>query len=80
MEKEKNLFGTLLREARKKNGLSQRHLAEKTGQNIRSIQKIENGEREPRIFLALRLAEASGAAPGDFFAALAEAQRKSADN
>lgn len=75
MDNEKNLFGMLLREARKKNGFSQRYLAEKTGQNIRSIQKIENGEREPRVFLALRLAEASGMAPGEFFTALAEAQQ-----
>lgn len=79
MDKEKNLFGTLLREARKKNGLSQRYLAEKTGQNIRSIQKIENGEREPRVFLALRLAEASGMTPGEFFTALAAALRNASE-
>lgn len=75
MDKVQNLFGSLLREARKKNGVSQRHLAEKTGQNIRSIQKIENGEREPRVYLALRLAEASGMTAGEFFTQLAEAQK-----
>ena len=75
MDKVQNLFGSLLREARKKNGFSQRHLAEKTGQNIRSIQKIENGEREPRVYLALRLAEASGMTAAEFFEQLAEAQK-----
>ena len=72
MDKEKNTFGTLLRDARKKNGLSQRDLAAKAGQNVRSVQKIENGQREPRLFLALKLVKASGAEPGAFFTALAE--------
>ena len=71
MDKEKKTFGALLRNARKKNGLSQRDVAIKAGQNVRSIQKIENGEREPRVFLAVRLAVASGMEPGEFFTALA---------
>lgn len=73
MDKENNTFGTLLRDARKKNGLSQRDVAAKAGQNVRSVQKIENGQREPRLFLALQLVIASGVEPGAFFAALAEA-------
>lgn len=76
MDKENNFFGTLLRDARKKNGLSQRDVAIKAGQNVRSIQKIENGEREPRVFLAVRLAAAAGMEPGDFFAALAGVMKK----
>lgn len=72
MNKEKNTFGVLLRDARKKNGLSQRDVAERAGQNIRSVQKIENGQREPRLFLALQLVEAAGAEPGAFFAELAK--------
>lgn len=71
MDKEKNTFGALLRNARKKNGLSQRDVAIKAGQNVRSIQKIENGEREPRVFLAVRLAIAAGMEPGEFFTTLA---------
>ena len=62
-----------MRKARKKNGFSQREVAERAGQNVRSVQKIENGQREPRLFLAMRLVIASGAEPGAFFAALAEA-------
>lgn len=73
MDIKKNTFGTLLREARKKNGLSQRAVAERAGQNVRSVQKIENGQREPRLFLALQLVEAAGAEPGAFFAALSDA-------
>ena len=76
MDKEKNIFGALLRDARKKNGLSQRDVAIKAGQNVRSIQKIESGEREPRVFLAVRLAMASGMEPGEFFAALADAMQE----
>jgi transcriptional regulator with XRE-family HTH domain len=71
MDKENNTFGKLLRAARKKNGLSQRDVANRAGQNVRSIQKIENGEREPRVFLAVRLAVAAGMEPGEFFTALA---------
>ncbi len=76
MDKEKNTFGALLRSARKKNGLSQRDVALKAGQNVRSIQKIENGEREPRVFLAVRLAIASGMEPGEFFKTLADTMRE----
>jgi len=72
MDKENNIFGALLRSSRKKNGFSQRDVAIKAGQNVRSIQKIENGEREPRVFLAVRLAIASGMKPGEFFTALAD--------
>lgn len=76
MDKRKNPFGELLRNARKKNGLSQRDVAVRAGQNVRSIQKIENGEREPRVLLAVRLAVASGMELGEFFTTLADAMKE----
>ena len=37
-----------IKELRNKNGFSQEELAEKTGLSLRTIQRIENGETEPR--------------------------------
>ena len=41
------VFGTLLREARMKVGLSQKALADRVGFNISHLNRIEKGERNP---------------------------------
>lgn len=43
-----NKIGEKIREARKKKGLSQEELAESAKVNLRTIQRIENKENEPR--------------------------------
>jgi uncharacterized Tic20 family protein len=43
-----NDLGNKIRELRKKKGLSQEELAELAGINLRTIQRIENNESEPR--------------------------------
>lgn len=41
-------IGTKIKEARKKKGLSQEELAESAKINLRTVQRIENNENEPR--------------------------------
>ena len=65
-----------MRSSRKKNGLSQRRVAIKAGQKLRRIQKIENGEREPRVFPTVRPAIASGMESGEFFTDLTDKMRE----
>lgn len=43
-----NELGQKIKEARKKNGLSQEDLAELSKVNLRTIQRIENNQNEPR--------------------------------
>lgn len=43
-----NTIGTKIKDLRKKKGLSQEELAESTKVNLRTIQRIENNESEPR--------------------------------
>ncbi|MCI9846878.1 helix-turn-helix domain-containing protein [Flavobacterium pectinovorum] len=43
-----NAIGEKIREVRKKKGLSQEELAESSKVNLRTIQRIENNESEPR--------------------------------
>ena len=43
-----NKIGEKIKEARKKKGLSQEDLAESAKVNLRTIQRIENNENEPR--------------------------------
>ncbi|MCE7996817.1 MAG: helix-turn-helix domain-containing protein [Roseivirga sp.] len=47
-----------LKELRKRKGFSQEELAEKTGLSLRTIQRIENGETEPRSDSLKRLSRA----------------------
>lgn len=47
-----------LKELRKRKGFSQEELAESTGLSLRTIQRIENGETEPRSDSLKRLADA----------------------
>ena len=49
-----------IKELRKRKGLSQEQLAEEAKLNLRTIQRIENGESEPRGDTLLRLSKALG--------------------
>lgn len=51
-------LGKKIQELRKKQGLTQEELAEKTGISARTIQRIENGEVDPRTYTLNKLAEA----------------------
>lgn len=50
---------------RKRLGLSQEELAEKSGLSLRSVQRIENGETEPRGDSLKRVAAALGVTPNE---------------
>lgn len=63
-------FGQAFLQTRTANSLSQWTVALRTRYHIRNIQRIEQGEHQPGIMLALRLAAAAEADVGEFFAAL----------
>lgn len=54
-----------VKELRSRKGLSQEQLAENSGLSLRTIQRIENGETEPRGETLKRLMNALEAAPDD---------------
>lgn len=54
-----------VKELRNRKGLSQEQLAENSGLSLRTIQRIENGETEPRGETLKRLMHALDAAPDD---------------
>ncbi|HCE58298.1 MAG TPA: DNA-binding protein [Prolixibacteraceae bacterium] len=54
-----------VKELRSRKGLSQEQLAENSGLSLRTIQRIENGETEPRGETLKRLMNALDAAPDD---------------
>ena len=43
---------------------------------LKALRDDLNGERKPRVFLAVRIAIASGMEPGEFFTALADAMKE----
>jgi transcriptional regulator with XRE-family HTH domain len=49
--------GQIIREARIKKGMTQEELAEKTDISIRTIQRIENGEVDPRSYTLMSIAK-----------------------
>ena len=55
-------FGKFIKDIRKKNNLTQKELAERTGINQADISKLENGTRNPSVNLLKRLAEGMGMA------------------
>ena len=54
-----------IKELRTRKGISQELLAEKSGVSLRTVQRIENGETEPRGDTLVRLAQALDTAPED---------------
>ena len=56
-----------IKNLRKRKGISQELLAEKSGVSLRTIQRIENGEGEPRGDTMVRLANALEVAPDELF-------------
>ena len=56
-------LATNIKKLRNRKGISQELLAEKSGVSLRTIQRIENGETEPRGDTLVRLAEALDTAP-----------------
>ena len=65
-------FGKLFREWRTAADISLWGLALKMSYHIRNLQRIEKGEQQPGVNLALRLLNAIGAEPGDFMQNLAD--------
>ena len=51
-------IGQFIRETRLKRGMTQEELAAKTDISVRTIQRIENGEVDPRTFTLHTLASA----------------------
>lgn len=64
-------FGKLFRERRTGADISLWGLALKMSYHIRNLQRIEKGEQQPGVNLALRLLNAIGAEPGAFMQKLA---------
>ena len=62
--KNKN-FANRIKELRVRKGLSQEELSEKTGLSLRTIQRIENGETEPRGDSLKRLTASLGVSPDE---------------
>jgi len=65
-------LGANLREARKKLGLTQEQVAERSGVHATEVSRIEAGKRDPQVSTVLRLAAAVEARPGE----LLEVSRK----
>ena len=67
-------FGIALVKLRKEKGLSQSRLNILGELNVTSLRKIEKGQMQPGISIAVRLVIATGADIGDFFTQLAESE------
>jgi len=57
-------LGSNLRAARKRLGLTQEEVAERSGVHPTEVSRIEAGKRDPRISTLLRLARAVEVEPG----------------
>ncbi|TCJ13268.1 XRE family transcriptional regulator [Flaviaesturariibacter flavus] len=55
----------IVQEARRREGLTQEELAERTGITVRTIQRIESGETTPRAFTLKTIAEVLGLSLSD---------------
>lgn len=58
-------LGSNLRDARKRLGLTQEEVAERSGVHPTEVSRIEAGKRDPRISTVLRLARALEVRPGE---------------
>ncbi|MGV1048561.1 MAG: helix-turn-helix domain-containing protein [Solirubrobacterales bacterium] len=57
-------LGTNLRAARKKLGLTQEQVADRSGVQAGEISRIESGKRDPQVSTVRKLAKALEIAPG----------------
>lgn len=57
-------LGSNLRDARKRLGLTQEEVAERSGVHATEVSRIEAGKRDPRISTLRRLARAVEVSPG----------------
>ncbi|HSS04481.1 MAG TPA: helix-turn-helix transcriptional regulator [Solirubrobacterales bacterium] len=57
-------FGTNLREARERLGLTQEQVAQRSGVHSTEVSRIEAGKRDPKISTLERLAKAVEVKPG----------------
>jgi transcriptional regulator with XRE-family HTH domain len=57
-------LGVNLRDARKKLGMSQEQVAERSGVHATEVSRIESGKRDPRVSTVKRLAAAVELRPG----------------
>jgi transcriptional regulator with XRE-family HTH domain len=57
-------LGSNLRDARKRLGLTQEEVAERSGVHPTEISRIEAGKRDPRVSTVRRLAQAVEVEPG----------------
>jgi transcriptional regulator with XRE-family HTH domain len=65
LKKMKTEMAIRIKELRTRRGFSQEELSERTGLSLRTIQRIENGETEPRGDSLKRLAQAFDVAPDE---------------
>lgn len=72
MQEATYFFGKLFRERRTAADISLWGLALKMSYHIRNLQRIEKGEQQPGVNLALRLLNAIGAEPGAFMQKLGD--------
>ena len=60
-------YGGLLRYCRTQKGLSQKTIANSIHYDLRSLQRVEKGEQEPKVTTAVKLVAAVEMPPGQFF-------------
>ena len=58
-------LGTNLRAARKRLGLTQEQVAERSGVHATEVSRIEAGKRDPQVSTLRKLAKAVESSPGD---------------
>lgn len=57
-------FGTKLREARERLGLTQEEVAQRSGVHVTEVSRMEAGKRDPKISTLRKLAKAVEVKPG----------------
>lgn len=58
-------LGTNLRKARKKLGLTQEQVSERSGVHVTEVSRIESGKRDPQVSTVRRLASAVEISAGE---------------
>ena len=76
MAKRRCIFGKQLRRVREAKGLSRPCFALRANYPADGIHKIERGDREPGVLLAVKLVAATGVPVGDFFEELYQSMLK----